>query len=134
MFVKVIHETESVIYKKEIYKKGDTFEIDEALAASLVERKYVEPAEPFDGVIDVEYKEVVEEKIEDEAETVKGKFDKEQLMGMDYAEIKKIASDLGIKAVGKKDELIKKICAEEVEIPVEAMITEDELPNTDMPE
>lgn len=42
MTVKVINETESVIYKKGIYKCGDTFVVSARAGNSLIERGYVE--------------------------------------------------------------------------------------------
>ena len=122
MFVKVIHEKESVIYKEGIYKKDDVFEVDEVIAESLIERGYVVPTEVSEAeVIDVEYEEV-----EEEVETVKGKWDKEDLKTWKVAELKELAEELGIEATGKKEELIEKICEVEVEIPSDEIITEEE--------
>lgn len=137
MFVRAI---EAVIYKRKIMAIGDTFDADDTIAESLIERKVVEPAEPvpFEEPTDeepVEEEAVGEEPTDEEpVETVKAKWDKDDLMEWDYAEIKKLASDLGIKAVGKKEELIEKICEVEVEIPLDEIMTEDELPATGMPE
>lgn len=42
MTVKVIKENESVIYKKEIHRNGDTFVVSARAGNSLIERGYVE--------------------------------------------------------------------------------------------
>ena len=41
MTVQVIHKTESVIYKKQIYRFGDEFAIATGAGNSLIERGYV---------------------------------------------------------------------------------------------
>ena len=130
MRAKVINNIESVIYKSEIYKFGDEFEIDEVIGKSLVERGYIaaitDNAELFgeDEVVDVPADEV------DEAEVTLEIRD-ENIESMGYPELKAYASALGLPANGKKNELIDRI-NEHLEGLDEAEA--DELPNTDMPE
>ena len=102
----IVKEGKSVIYKDKIYRENDHIEIDDAVGASLVKR----------GCI-IEYS---------EAEMVKGKWDKEDLKTWKVAELKELAAELGIDATGKKEELIERICAVEVELPADEVITEEE--------
>lgn len=51
-------------------------------------------------------------------ETVKGHLDPEQLETMSYNELKKLAKDMGLATDGKKEDLIERIAAEEVETEV----------------
>ena len=123
---------ESVVYNGSIYKKNDIMNVDDAVGASLVKRGVITAFEETE-------EESVEEFIEEKSvETVNGKWDKEDLKTWKVAELKELATELGIDATGKKEELIEKICADKAEIPVDAIITEEEaieeLPNTSMPE
>lgn len=134
MKVIVIAEKESVIYNGIIYKNGEAFEANDLIAKSLIEREYV-----------------AEENPEEEAKIQTGYLDKEQLEAMPYPELKSLASQLGLDAKGKKEELIERICNTEVNVEEDAIVenseetTEDEnteeetteggdLPNTSMPE
>lgn len=109
MKVIVINKHESVMYGGEIYKEGDTFEVSDAVGESLIKRGYVSL---FGGEIDPED--------EGKAE-MKGKLDKEDLQTYKYAELKKLAAELGVGASGTKEELIEKICSVEVEIPADGV-------------
>lgn len=129
MIVKVIKENESVIYNSTIYKYNESFEADDAIAASLIERGYVEaisaPAVP-----------VEEDTVADEAELIEGTLDENALEGMTYAELKHLAAEMGLDATGKKADLIERISAQEVTVEKEAIVEEEsagDLPNTDMP-
>lgn len=135
MKVIVIKENESVIYNGIIYKNGEAFEANDLIAKSLIERGYVK-----------------EENSEEEAKMQTGYLDKEQLEAMSYPDLKSLASQMGLDAKGKKEELIARICEAEVNVEEETTegITEDEnteganseeetteggdLPNTSMPE
>ena len=121
--MKVTVIKDSVIYKAIIYKVNETFDADDAIAIALEKRGYVTPA------IEVGNIEIVEDEVPST-----GHLDKGQLEDMSYQELKKLASDLGVSADGKKADLIERILAVEVEIPSDAVVEEDELPNTSMPE
>lgn len=121
--MKVTVIKDSVIYKGVIYTVNDTFDADDAIAVSLEKRGYVTPA------IEVVNVETVDEEV-----PTTGHLDSEDLANMSYQDLKKLASDLGLSANGKKEELIERISACEVEVPSDAVVEEDELPNTSMPE
>lgn len=131
MKVIVIKKSESIIYNGEIYKYDDTFEVDDAIGKSLIERGYVN---------EVTYPEPLPEaEAEAEAEIVEGYLDTKDLEGMTYAELKHLAAEMGLDATGKKADLISRISGEAVNVEAEAVLEEeaeeaDELPNTNMPE
>lgn len=131
MKVIVIKKSESIIYNGEIYKYDDTFEVDDAIGKSLIERGYVN---------EVTYPEPLPEaEAEAEAEIVEGYLDEKDLEGMTYAELKHLAAEMGLDATGKKADLISRISGEAVNVEAEAVLEEeteeaDELPNTNMPE
>ncbi len=50
---------------------------------------------------------------------IKGHLDKEQLSEMGYNDLKHLAKELGVPAIGSKEELIEKIAVAEVEVPAE---------------
>lgn len=141
MRAKVINNQESVIYKDQIYKFGDEFEIDEVIGKSLVERGYIavmtDNAELFneDEVMEVPADEVEEKdlfaEVEEESKEAQEGIEIREVESMSYPELKAYASVLGLSASGKKDELIARI-NEHLEGLDEAEA--DELPNTDMPE
>ena len=132
--MKVTVIKDSVIYNGVIYKEEQSFEACDAIAESLIERGYV--------------KEITE------APIMTGNLDRNQLEEMSYPELKRLASQMGLSANGKKDELIARICAVEVDVEVEGDNTDDDenaapdenvgdtegdnsngdLPNTSMPE
>lgn len=56
-------------------------------------------------------------------------FNGEDLQQMKYADLKKLASDLGVSAKGKRDEIIARILAEEIEVSVEENEPETEESN-----
>ena len=130
MRAKVINNQESVIYKNNIHRFGDEFEVDEVIGKSLIERGYIaamtDNAELFseDEVVDVPADEVDEAELDIEIRD-------ENVESMSYPELKAYASALGISASGKKNELIARI-KEHLEGLEEAEV--DEFPNTDMPE
>ena len=123
---------ESVVYNGSIYKANDIMFVDDAVGTSLIKRGVITAFE------DIE-EEAVEEFIEEE--TFKGHLDKEDLETWSFDELKKLATDMGLSVPRKKADLIEVICAETVEAPAEAIVTEEEaeeeieeLPNTSMPE
>lgn len=122
MKVRVINKKESVIYKCEVHRFGDEFEMDSAIAKNLIEREFIEV-------------------VDEEAEVLTGHLDKEQLAGMPYKEVQKLAKDIGVDASGKKEEIIERIIAQEVELPFSDIVDEGdeveegiEVPNTNMPD
>lgn len=62
----------------------------------------------------------VEESVAEE-KTVVGKFDVEQLNSMKYNEFKKLASSLGVKCTGTRDEIMERILAINLEVEPEAL-------------
>ena len=125
MEVKVIKD--SVLYNQSIYKKDETMIVDDKIAVSLMERGYVQ----------IEGGEEISQLLEDEGvETLDVPFDKEQLEKMDYKEIVQLAKDLDIKASGKKEEIIERLLESNVEDDefLNEELSDDELPNTDMPD
>ena len=121
--MKVTVIKDSVIYKGIIYKVNDTFDADDAIAISLEKRGYVTPAIEVVNI----------ETVDDEVPST-GHLDTEDLENMTYQDLKKLASELGVSADGKKADLIERISAVEVEVPSDAVVEEEELPNTSMPE
>lgn len=126
MKVTVIKENESVIYNGEIYRHGESFEVEELIGKSLIDRGYVSADFPVE---------------EEEAEMQEEEVDSEDLDKMSYPDLKSLAAQLGLDAKGRKDELIERIRAHAAERPEEtaadldeAEEAADELPNTDMPE
>ena len=125
MKVTVIKDKESVIYNGKIYGKGDSFDADDLIAKSLIERGYVSASSSEE---------------EGEAVVHTGTLDESQIKEMSYPELKKLAAEMGLDASGKKDELIARICATEIGVEADAVVdpegeeSSDEMPNTDMPE
>ena len=128
MKVTVIKPDESVIYGGKIYAHGESFEVNDLVGQSLVERGYVA----------AEGEDVQEEEVHhDEAH-----LDEAQLRGMAYSALKKLAADMGVSAVGDKETLIARICAVEAECEAPSDVDEapeaeeaaDDMPVTDMPE
>lgn len=124
MNVTVTKKNESVIYNGKIYSHGQSFEVDDVIGKSLMERGYVSSAE-----------------VEDEAELHDAVVDSGDLDKMSAADLKSLAAQLGLDAKGRKDELIQRIRAHAEAAPEESDDLEDsdaeesdELPNTDMPE
>lgn len=140
MLVKVINKSESVIYGSKIYGYEQSFEVDEIIGKSLIERGYVEQA---GGVVREEDAGAKGEQVADDvAETHTGYLDEAQIASMSYQDLKRLAAQMGLDTKGKKDDLIARICAEEVKVDDEA-VAEDEttegetagdLPNTSMPD
>ena len=120
MIVTVIKKNESVIYGGKIYTSGQSFEVDESIGKSLIERGFVALASPPSS-----------------PKTEENDGDSSDLHEKSYAELKKLAGQMGISANGKKDELIARIESAREEVEAEAGEEEDfsdDLPNTDMPE
>lgn len=65
---------------------------------------------------------------EEDTETVSGHLDKEQLDGMKYNDLKKLAKDLGIPAKGGREELTEAILSAEVTADSTEEADEDEKP------
>lgn len=129
----VINKEESVIYQGNIYRYGDSFEVDDSIGKSLIERGYIKGETDNSDLFD-----------EDEVCDVKAELEK-----MSYPQLKAYASKLGVSASGKKEELIARILEflaedeNEDETDFEEVDGKDsdedeepgdELPNTSMPE
>ena len=78
------------------------------------------PAEPTENATEV--KAVPEEKTA--PAPVKGNFTREQLDGMTYNNIKKLAKELGVSAVGNREDITARILGETVEVEPEAVVEE----------
>lgn len=52
-------------------------------------------------------------------------MDAAQFEDWSYDDVRKLAKDMGIPAIGKKEELIKKICSADVEIEADAILNTD---------
>lgn len=124
MNVTVTKKNESVIYNGKIYSHGQSFDVDDVIGKSLMERGYVSSAE-----------------VKDEEELQDAVADSDDLDKMSYPDLKSLAAQLGLDAKGRKDELIERIRAHAEAAPEEhddlddsAPEESDELPNTDMPE
>lgn len=120
MKVRVINKKESVIYKGEVYRFDEEFEMDEVIAKGLSERGYIQAVENTD-----------EEEIT-ATETQDGEND--PLEGKSYKELQKMAKEMGLDASGKKEELIERISEVMFEVPFSDLPEDDEFPNTNMPE
>lgn len=125
MIVTVINDKESVLYNSVFYGCGESFEVDDTIGKSLIERGYVAEI--------------------DEAKDIKD---------LSYPELKKLASQMGLSASGRKEDLIARISAAEVDNSAEDDKSEDnenaaqeenldgtdsenaagEMPDTNMPE
>lgn len=57
---------------------------------------------------------------------MKGYLDEEQLKSMDYKSLQDLAKDMGVRATGKAEDIIARITAEEVDVPEESKLTEEE--------
>lgn len=119
MNVTVTNKNESVIYNGKIYSHGDSFDVDDLIGKSLAERGYVSCTEQMEET--------------------------DALAEMTYAELKKLAAEMGVSASGKKEDLIARIRAAEEAAPEAADDLDDaapeadneeagDLPNTSMPE
>ena len=122
MKVTVINNSESVIYNGKIYGYEQSFDVDETIGKSLIDRGYVAETSSHNEVKPVEEQ---DEEVIDTAES-------NDLEDMSYQELKRMASQLGLDATGKKDELIARINAYN---STEEYICDDgDLPNTSMPD
>lgn len=65
------------------------------------------------------------EETEDTAEVLTGKFDIEQLKSMKYNDFKKLASQLGVKCTGTRDEIMERILALDITITDGEAVVED---------
>lgn len=122
MIVVVTNNKESVIYNGEIFRHNDTFEADDIIAQSLIERGYV--------------KEVTYQEPAEEGEVQEESIEADSLQDLTYQELKRLAAQKGLDASGKKDELIARISAAEAGGESEEAEEEpaSDLPNTSMPE
>ena len=90
-----------------------------------------EPAKIPEAVEAVETAEIVEETtkpepVAEEAESsVKDNLTREQLDGMTYNNIKKLAKELGVSAVGNREDITARILGETVEAEPEAVVKEE---------
>lgn len=87
----------------------------EALENSETPKAVENVAEPTAKPEKVEVKS--EEKVESKP-VANAKFDVEELKQMKYSDLKKLASEIGVSAKGKRDEIIARIMSEEVEVSV----------------
>lgn len=124
--VKVTVIKDSVIHRQQIYKINDSFMLDDKVAVRLLE----------DGYVSIEGgEEVAEVLAEAGIETLDVPFQKNQLEEMEYAEVVQLAKDLGVKASGKKTDIIERILESQSDDEViEDDADCDEAPNTGMPE
>lgn len=132
MKARVIKTDESVIYQGKIYTYDEELEIDDSVGKSLVERGYIAEI-AADNIIPPTDEDTDGEDAEAEPEIEEG-IEMKDISEMSYQELKSYASDLGLSAAGKKDELIARI--NQYFSECEEAETEDdgELPNTAMPE
>lgn len=115
---------DSVIYNGKIIENGKSFDANDLIGQSLIERGYVAIAGSVEETVD-------------EAKVLTGHLDEAQLRGMSYADLKRLAAQMELDAKGTKEELINRITAEEVDVPEEAVVEDeisDEMPDTSMPE
>lgn len=125
MKVTVTHPTDSVIHNGVIHKFGQSFEVEDSIGKSLMERGYV----------------AAEGEAMEEAH-----LDRAQLMAMPYASLKRLAADMGLSSIGNKEALVSRICDATVYCEPQSEVEEDsvegddledtadDLPNTSMPE
>lgn len=127
MIVTVIKDNESVIYNNKIYSKGQSFEVDDIIGKSLMERGYV-AMDVTDSDADVETSPDDEGNTDDTSTNA-------SLEEASYTELKKMAASMGLNANGKREELIARIIEAEQGAEQESDEEEalDDLPNTDMP-
>ena len=122
--MKVTVVKDSVIYNQTIYKKDESFECDDAIAISLLEREYVS----------IEGGEEVAQALTDAGiETLTVPFERAELELLDRAELVQLAKDLGVKANGKSEEIIERILEVHVDEEEDSESTDD-MPATGMPE
>ena len=88
--------------------------------------KTVVSAEPIEENTEVETNVTpeVEAVPEEKTAPVKGNLTREQLEGMTYNNIKKLAKELGVSAVGNREEITARILGETVEVEPEAVVEE----------
>lgn len=125
MIARVISTSESVIYNGEIYGYDDTFEVDDAIGKSLIERGLISGETDKENLFS-------EDEVADGEEIREAIEMREDIDEMSYQELKSYASKLMISASGTKGELIERIKMYLANLP-EAEETE-ELPDTSMPE
>lgn len=125
MKVIVTNKTESVIYNGTIFKCDDIFEVEDTVGKSLIERGYVKATE--------QEIEQTESQPTEEAEVKTEYLDESDLKEMSYSELRRLATQKGVSANGKKDDLIKRIVSAEAAVDTEEAEDEGDLPNTDMP-
>lgn len=123
MNVTVIKNNESVIYEGKIYSHGQSFEVDDLIGKSLMERGYVaiSVSESVDEV-------TTPSDDEDNTDDVSIA----SLENAPYTELKKMAASMGLDSSGKKKDLIARIIGAEQNTDEDEPL--DDLPNTDMPE
>jgi len=124
MNVTVIKNNESVIYDGKIYSHGQSFEVDDLIGKSLMERGYVAMSIP-DSVIEATTSPDGEGNTDDVSI-------KASLENASYTELKKMAASMGLNANGKKTDLIARIIGAEQDTEEDEAL--GDLPNTDMPE
>lgn len=133
--MKVLVVKDSVIYQGQIYKTNTSFDLDDVLAKELIKNGIaVSYSNKKEEVVAESASEDSPEE-QKEVKTVTVTFDKESLEEMKYQELKKLASDMGLDASGKKEELVERIANELVEVDTDEVAEDEEdLPNTSMPE
>ena len=125
--MKVIVIKDSVIHGQRIYKTGEAFELDNAVAQSLIERGYVTP----------EIHQPEDLPSNSDEEPIGGiEYSREELAKFDRKELQRLAKNLGVKASGTNEEIIERVAELHAveETADDEELGEDELPNTSMPE
>ena len=112
MNVTVTKENESVIYNGKIYTHGMSFDVEDVIGNSLMNRGYVSVT------------------------SQEAPAPENDLEGLTYAELKKLAAERGVEATGRKVDIIARLRGiEAADEEAEDLDEEaDELPNTGMPE
>lgn len=133
--MKVLVVKDSVIYQGQIYKTNKSFDLDDVLAKELIKNGIVVSYSNKKEEVVAESASEDSPEEQKEVKTVTVTFDKESLEEMKYQELKKLASDMGLDASGKKEELVERIANELVEVDTDEVAEDEEdLPNTSMPE
>ncbi|RDY28651.1 hypothetical protein [Lachnotalea glycerini] len=108
--------------------KDGPFSLTEEQEARLIKRKVAVAVEQKEEKVEANNDDIVDDAAQQNEITTTGNLDREQLESMSYNDVKKLASDLGVPATGKKDEIIEKLLTIEVEAAVDSEDDQDEAP------